>query len=445
MSSRVWSRRAFVVARSSERVRRSPTSGRAGERGGYAWLQREHGQNDARWREPYLPVVEVDGTAYRDGSGGHRRTPMKANLLLIDDSEAQSLQIIESLVRLGYSVQRASSGAEGLRLAREKPPDLVLLDVVMPDIDGFAVCRWLKVNADTRDIPVIMLTVRTAVADRIAGLNIGADDYLAKPFDNQELEARIYAALRVKAAHSDLRARNQQLETMLHSVEALAITDSLTGLFNRRRFADVLKREFAVTRRYRNTLSCLIVDIDHFKQINDRFGHDAGDQVLKEVARRIVGSLREVDLAARYGGEEFAILLPHTSKKDAKIVAERLLGNLRKQQFNFGNELVRITASVGCAGNTDVASGQAEDLVKAADLALYEAKNSGRNMVAVYRSPADDAVSDISNSPAIPFPASIPAPAAPFIINLTPPSIRSASELLARPDPPSEKGEKSNR
>ena len=371
---------------------------------------------------------------------------MKANLLLIDDSEAQSSQITESLERLGYAVRRASSGAEGLRFAREKAPDLVLLDVVMPDIDGFAVCRWLKVNADTRDIPVIMLTVRNALADRIAGLNIGADDYLPKPIDDQELEARIFAALRVKAAHSDLRSRNQQLETMLHSVEALAITDSLTGLFNRRRFADVLKREFAVTRRYRNTLSCLLVDIDHFKQINDRFGHDAGDQVLKEVARRIVSSLREVDLAARYGGEEFAILLPHTSKKDARIVAERLLSNLRKQQFTFGSETVRVTASVGCAGNTDVASGQAEDLVKAADLALYEAKNSGRNTVVTYRSPADDAVAANSMPPpSIPFPASIPAPAEPFIVNMSPPSIRSLSELVARPEPLDENGEKSNR
>jgi diguanylate cyclase (GGDEF)-like protein len=370
---------------------------------------------------------------------------MKANLLLVDDSEAQSSQIIESLERLGYSVQRASSGAEGLRMAREKTPDLVLLDVVMPDIDGFAVCRWLKVNADTRDIPVIMLTVRTAVADRIAGLNIGADDYLAKPFDDQELEARIFAALRVKAAHSDLRNRNQQLETMLHSVEALAITDPLTGLFNRRRFADVLKREFAVTRRYRNTLSCLLVDIDHFKQINDRFGHDAGDQVLKEVARRIVASLREVDLAARYGGEEFAILLPHTGTKDAKIVAERLLNNLRKQQFTFGSELVRVTASVGCAGNTDVASGHAEDLVKVADLALYEAKNSGRNRVVTYRGPTDDAAPANSLSPpAMPFPASIPAPASPFVVNLSPPGLRPLSELATRPEPSDENGEKSN-
>jgi two-component system cell cycle response regulator len=322
-------------------------------------------------------------------------------------------------------------------------PDLILLDVVMEDIDGFAVCRWLKVNSDTRDVPVIMLTVRTSLSDRVTGLNIGADDYLSKPFEDQELEARIFAALRVKASQSELRLRNQQLEAMLHSVEAMAITDPLTGLFNRRRFADVLKREFAVTRRYRNTLSCLLIDLDHFKQINDRFGHDAGDQVLKEAARRIVGSLREVDLAARYGGEEFAVLLPHTSKTDARIVAERLLSNLRKQEFKFGSEVVRVTASVGCAGNSDVASGAADDLVKAADVALYEAKNAGRNRVAMYQ--AEDSVSSNSvRAPAIPFPASMPAPSTPFLVEMPAlkmpalPAVHHTADAKAREtEPPS--------
>ncbi len=347
---------------------------------------------------------------------------MKANLLLIDDSEAQSNQIRSALERLGYQVTTARSGVEGLQLARTCSPDLVLLDVVMHDIDGFAVCRWLKMNAETRDIPVIMLTVRTALADRVEGLNIGADDYLAKPFADQELEARIFAALRVKAAHTELRDRNQQLETMLHSVEALASTDALTGLYNRRRFADVLKREFAVTRRYKNTLSCLLLDLDHFKHVNDRYGHDAGDQVLKEVARRISGSLREVDLAARYGGEEFVVLLPHTSKGDARIVAERLLKNVRKQEFNFGGELLTVTTSIGCAGNSDVASSNPEDLVKAADIALYEAKNSGRNRVVMYSGGVglERSVAGLPSLPApgLPFPASIPAPAGPFTVSM---------------------------
>jgi diguanylate cyclase (GGDEF)-like protein len=350
---------------------------------------------------------------------------MKANLLLIDDSHAQGGQIKAALERLGYAVTHASSGAEGLRVARESLPDLVLLDVVMPDIDGFAVCRWLKMNAATRHIPVIMLTVRTALADRVEGLNLGADDYLAKPFQDEELEARIFAALRVKATHTELRERNQQLESMLHHVEALAVTDALTGLFNRRRFADVLKREFAVTKRYRNTLSCLLLDLDHFKSINDRFGHDAGDQVLKEVARRISESLREVDLAARFGGEEFAILLPHTSKKDAAVVAARLLTKVRRQEFKFGNELVRVTTSIGCAGNSDVVSDNAEDLVKAADLALYEAKHAGRDRFVIFDNHSERGASlmpSMAPTPQVPFPASLPAPDGPYqiTVNLPP-------------------------
>jgi diguanylate cyclase (GGDEF)-like protein len=260
----------------------------------------------------------------------------------------------------------------------------VLLDVVMADIDGFAVCRWLKMNAETREIPVIMLTVRTALADKVEGLNIGADDYLAKPFQDEELEARIFAALRVKATHAELKERNQQLESMLHHVEALAITDPLTGLFNRRRFADVLKREFAVTKRYKNTLSCLMIDLDHFKHINDRYGHDAGDLVLKEVARKIQETLREVDVPARYGGEEFAVLLPHTSKRDAMIVAERVCAIVRKVEMKLGNDVLKLSASVGVSGNIDVLSGQAEDLVKAADFALYEAKRRGRDRAVLF-------------------------------------------------------------
>jgi diguanylate cyclase (GGDEF)-like protein len=306
---------------------------------------------------------------------------VKAKLLLIDDSETQSQQIRASLERLGYGVECARSGVEGLKLARMNRPDLVLLDVVMDDIDGFAVCRWLKVNAETREIPIIMLTVRTAVADRVEGLNIGADDYLAKPFQDDELEARIFAALRVKAAHTELKDRNSQLESMLHHVEALAATDALTGLYNRRRFSDVLKREFAVTKRYKNTLSCLMIDLDHFKRINDQYGHDAGDLVLKEIARRIQETLREVDVPARYGGEEFAVLLPHTGKQDALVVAERICGIVRTTLFELGGVKVKVSASIGVSGNADVESTHAEDLVKAADVALYEAKRLGRDRV----------------------------------------------------------------
>ncbi|HMI91737.1 MAG TPA: diguanylate cyclase [Polyangiales bacterium] len=323
---------------------------------------------------------------------------MKAKLLLVDDNDTQSGKIRSSLERLGYSVECASSGVEGLKLARMQRPDLILLDVEMADLDGFAVCRWLKMNAETREIPVIMLTIRKDVADRVEGLNIGADDYLPKPFADAELEARIFAALRVKAAHAELRERNTQLESMLHHVEALAITDPLTGLYNRRRFADVLKREFAITRRYKNTLSCLMIDLDHFKRINDRFGHDAGDQVVKETARRLMETVREVDVPARYGGEEFAVLLPHTAKRDAVIAAERVRAAMTKAEFSFGDERLRISASIGVAGNDDVTTGVAEDLVKAADCALYEAKRQGRDRVVLFEHSM--AISTRSDSPA---------------------------------------------
>lgn len=309
---------------------------------------------------------------------------MKARLLLIEDSDVQGSTVKRTLETLGYSVSWARSGIEGLKLARTERPDLVILDVVMADVDGFAVCRWLKMTTDTRDIPVIMLTVRGEVNDRVEGLNVGANDYLPKPFADAELEARILAALRVRAAQSELRERNQQLEAMIHRVEALAITDPLTGLFNRRRFADVLRREFAVTKRYRNTLSCLMLDIDHFKLINDRHGHDFGDLVLKEVSTTLLHNIREVDLACRYGGEEFAILLPHTPKENAAIVAERIANCVRQLQPISGDETLKVSLSIGISSTKDITSSDADELVRAADIALYEAKRLGRDRIAIF-------------------------------------------------------------
>jgi two-component system, cell cycle response regulator len=310
--------------------------------------------------------------------------PVKAKLLLIEDSDVQGSTVKRTLERLGYTVSWARSGIEGLRLARTEHPDLVILDVVMADVDGFAVCRWLKMTNDTRDTPVIMLTVKGEVHDRVEGLNVGANDYLPKPFADEELEARILAALRVRATQAELRERNQQLESMIHRVEALAITDPLTGLYNRRRFADVLRREFAVTKRYHNVLSCLMIDIDHFKRVNDKYGHDFGDSVLKEVAAALLHNVREVDLACRYGGEEFAILLPHTSKDSALVVAERISKCVRCLNLACQAEALCITLSIGIASTRDVTTNEAEELVRSADVALYEAKRLGRDRIELF-------------------------------------------------------------
>jgi len=309
------------------------------------------------------------------------KMPVKATLLLVEDSATQGGELKESLESLGYTVRWARSGMAGLKIAREEDPDLIVLDVVMEDMDGFAVCRWLKMHSTTRDIPVIMLTARGDLRDRVEGLHVGADDYIAKPFAPEELEARIFAALRVKASQSELKRRNTQLESMLHHVEALAITDPLTGLFNRRRLADVLRREWAVAKRYKNHLAFIMIDIDHFKQFNDSHGHEAGDLVLKEVARSFGACLREVDLAARYGGEEFAILLPQTNKQGALVLAERLRESVRALSLTVSDKRLSVTASFGVASESDVPSGGPEDLIRAADGALYAAKRNGRDQI----------------------------------------------------------------
>src|SRR5689334_12848853 len=248
------------------------------------------------WRSLHNTVAGGPGAAIGLVGAGRAKVPLapgylleetfyhvsiKGKLLLVEDSEAQGSRIVATLQRQGYDVLWAKSGIEGLKLARAEKPDLIVLDVVMQDMDGLSVCRWLKMSGESRDIPIIMLTVRGELQERVEGLNVGADDYLPKPFADEELEARIFAALRVKAAEVELKKRNTELQSMLHHVEALAITDPLTGLFNRRRFDDVLRREFAMTKRYSTPLSCLMVDVDYFKRINDLYGHDAGDRVLK--------------------------------------------------------------------------------------------------------------------------------------------------------------------
>jgi two-component system cell cycle response regulator len=308
----------------------------------------------------------------------------RKRLLLIEDSAAQGGQLQATLQEFGYDVQWVDSGTAGLQAALQSPPDLVLLDLVLADVDGFAVCRLLKQHEETRDVPIIMLTVRGGVEDRVVGLELGADDYLAKPYADAELRARISVALRAKEAQLELRRRNQQLESKLQHVQALATTDALTGLFNRRRFGEALDHECAVTKRYKSPLTLLMLDLDHFKLINDTHGHDAGDEVLRVVAELLRQSLREVDLPARIGGDELAILLPQTPKQRAETVAERIRTAVEGALVEVRGQRIVVTASVGIADDSDVEAGDADALMRAADRALYQAKLGGRNRVVLY-------------------------------------------------------------
>jgi two-component system, cell cycle response regulator len=305
---------------------------------------------------------------------------MKPRVLLVEDNATQAKLVVHYLNGRGFDVSWVSDGAAGIHAALASPPDCVLLDAQLPDIDGFSVCRMLRSREDTRGLPIIMLTSRSAVEDRIRGLEAGASDYLPKPFDPGELEARIRSTVRAQEISREVAEKNRHLESLLSKFQALATTDDLTGLSNRRMFFEELEREIARFVRYGSPVALLLVDVDRFKAVNDDYGHQAGDSVLKTLGALLAETFRRTDLAARYGGEEFAVLLPETGLDQAVDVAERLRRRVEATAFPSPAGELAVTISVGAAVAGDGAR-DAESLVRAADEALYRAKSGGRNRV----------------------------------------------------------------
>jgi diguanylate cyclase (GGDEF)-like protein len=302
----------------------------------------------------------------------------KAKILFVEDSKTQASAIKDFLERNGYDVVLAENGTSAIDIAKSTPLDIILLDLILPDISGNEVCRWLKLNQDTREIPIIMLTVKGSVPDKVTGLEAGADDYMHKPFDEIELNARIYACLRTKALQDELKRKNRQLLELLEKVEILASTDPLTALFNRRRFEVVLEQEFKRATRYNSPLACLMIDIDYFKKINDGHGHHTGDKVLQEIAEIIQTTVRETDVTARWGGEEFVVLLPQTEKDAALHSASRVLKAISTHKFkNLTDKEITVSIGIASLPNPSIDSG--ERLIDASDIAMYEAKRKGRN------------------------------------------------------------------
>ena len=304
----------------------------------------------------------------------------KARILLVEDSEAQAEAAMEFLKQSGYEVYWASDGKSAIKEAVRRQVDVVLLDLLLPDLSGYEVCRWLKINPSTKMTPILMLTARGSVDDRVSGLEAGADDYLPKPYSEIELNARIYALLRTKALQDELKDKNEQLESLLKKVETLAVTDPLTGLFNRRHLEGIIEEELKSSRRYGSPLASLMVDIDHFKRINDRYGHQCGDSVLMEVACMLKSTLREVDTLARWGGEEFVALLPRCGRQEAEVTAHSLLRATSEHSF-AGLPDLNVTVSIGVACVPDPGIRTAEDLLNTSDRAMYAAKERGRNNV----------------------------------------------------------------
>jgi diguanylate cyclase (GGDEF)-like protein len=284
-------------------------------------------------------------------------------VLIIDDSSA-ALEVAKArLAKEQVDIVCADGGLAGIEAARRENPDLILLDVNMPGMSGFEVCRALKSDSDLCMIPVLFLSGADAPEDKVKGLDLGAVDYVAKPFDAFELRARVRAALRTKHLQDLL---------MEH-----AHIDPLTGLPNRRALAERLQEEWARIERHGGRISFIMADIDHFKAVNDRYGHHAGDQLLQETARAIAKECRKSDFPARYGGEEFAIVVPHTTAPIAAVLAERCRREIYKTCLAIKNETIRVTASFGVADAG--ADSSLQELVRQADEAMYKAKNAGRD------------------------------------------------------------------
>jgi diguanylate cyclase (GGDEF)-like protein len=304
-----------------------------------------------------------------------------ARVLVVEDSVTQAEWLAEVLAREGYEAVIARDGAEAVRKVRDDSIALVLLDMMLPDMDGLEVLRVVKESSGARFVPVIVLSARSDVASRVTGLRTGADDYLPKPFAEEEALARVAAMLRIKSLQDELREAKSQLL-------ALSMTDGLTGVYNRRFFDERLDEELQRSLRYEERFSLLILDIDHFKALNDRHGHLVGDQVLRETAQLVRASVRAADVCARYGGEEFAVILPKTDLPSARMLAERILEAVRRNTFRIepagdlrSSAGVRVTASIGIASYPSADLAGAGALVGAADEALYRAKDAGRNTV----------------------------------------------------------------
>ena len=306
----------------------------------------------------------------------------KAKVLLVEDSKTQGIITKEFLEKNGYDVTWVMEGQSALQTAMDRGFDVILLDRILPDMDGNELCVLLKHTESTKGVPIIMVTAKGTTVDKVEGLECGADDYLPKPYEESELNARVYAALRTKRLQDELRQRNQEMKEMLYKVETLSATDPLTGLYNRRRFENILETEFKKAARYSSPLSCLMIDIDHFKSVNDTYGHTAGDVVLKEVAQRLQKSIREVDTACRWGGEEFIVLAPMTAKAFAIQPARRILQAVADHSFSAVNNH-RITVSIGIAGVSGPHIDSFDKLINAADSALYQAKKNGRNRIEI--------------------------------------------------------------
>ncbi|MEM1331247.1 MAG: diguanylate cyclase [Planctomycetota bacterium] len=291
-------------------------------------------------------------------------------VLVIDDSPDVHRLLQARLRNEQLALDSATSGTSGFERAKTIEPDLVLLDVDMPDLDGFEVLRRLKDERNTADIPVVMLSGHTSPQDKVTAFDLGAVDYVVKPFDLTELRARIRSALRISS--------------LLKMLAQRAHIDGLTGCWNRAHFDSIWPTAIAEAARHERPLSVLILDADHFKSVNDMYGHPAGDAVLEKLAELLRAECRSEDVPCRYGGEEFVVVLPETDPEAAGQFAERVRARIADVVWPKHPER-SVTVSIGVAGTDGAATLAPEQWLEVADKQLYAAKQGGRNRVMTAR------------------------------------------------------------
>ncbi|WP_432735297.1 diguanylate cyclase [Maridesulfovibrio sp. FT414] len=297
---------------------------------------------------------------------------LKHKILIVDDAPA-NIKLLGAVLREDYRIAVARDGMNALEIAAsEDSPDLILLDIVMPEIDGYEVCRRLKKNPATQNIPVIFITSRDQVEDEAKGLELGAVDYITKPFSLPIVKVRVKTQLELK------RQRDMLME--------LSVIDPLTGLPNRRQLEDRLALEWQRARRHGSSLCAAFIDIDYFKKFNDTQGHAKGDECLRLVARELAGNMkRSTDLLVRYGGEEFVALFPDTDIDGGMTIAENLRAGIQGLNIeHHASDKKIVTVSIGVSSMIPGHGNSSELLLEAADRALYQAKDKGRNRIEAY-------------------------------------------------------------
>ena len=285
----------------------------------------------------------------------------KQKILIIDDN-SQNIQVAANILKDdNTTIFATTSGSNGLEIAKLKQPNLILLDIQMPERDGFEICKLIKNEELTKHIPIVFMTAKTDEKSIESAYTAGGVDYITKPIRKAELLARVKTQL--------------QLSQLIIALKKTSYTDGLTKLYNHNKIFELLDLEIIRAKRYKSTLSILMLDIDYFKKVNDEYGHQTGDVVLEQIAQEISKNIRTVDIAGRYGGEEFLVIFPGISKEEAFIVADRISKSIENLQLK---ENLKVTISGGIA---EYKNEMLLNLIETADINLYKAKNKGRNRI----------------------------------------------------------------